>query len=173
MIEDLFGVHVASIKLKILVFGPDPNSTSADPHVVALRDKRVQIRNHLLADGHDVRFPEDLVNPNLPAPANNPILQEILLSKAYDVIVHLVQSPGTQIELGVFCTREDVCRKLQLFICKDYTGGLSYKACQMGQEFGAALSEYTYPTDLVDCHLLTAIAESVTKIQMAKYLNPN
>ncbi|MEK7873573.1 MAG: hypothetical protein AAB502_06930, partial [Chloroflexota bacterium] len=114
-IQELLKRNIDAIKLRILIFGPALEGSNDDPRVIDLRKKRKQIREYLEKIGHHVAFPEEIVDPNADPPANNPVVQEILLVKDYDFVINLIETSGTNVELGMFCTKEDCARKTHLF----------------------------------------------------------
>ncbi len=67
---------------------------STDAHVASFQEKRKQIRQKLIEEGHSAAFGEDVVDPTLPAYLADPLLQEIVAMRAADLIIVLVGSPG-------------------------------------------------------------------------------
>jgi hypothetical protein len=153
------------------VFGPSPNSASPNQAISDLLDKRKQIRDHLVLLGHTAEFPEDLVNPTGSMPADNVWFQEIALIKDYDMIVLLVESPGSNNELGLLGCKPDLARKSQCFIRAEYSGGLAYSVCEGVKTLGGDFHSFAYPTDITECHLLTKVEQQVQKIQVIKFLS--
>lgn len=170
-IEDLYRKNIKSIKLRILIFGPDPKMRNRNTRLQALKQKRIQIREHLLRDGHFAAFPEDIIDPNAPPPINNAALAEVFLMKEYDVIVVLVETPGSNVEAGQISMSTSISAKSLLFICNEHTDGYAYQACQLAQQNGAILGTFSYPGDLRDCHLLTKVSEMILKIQRGKFFS--
>lgn len=160
-----------AIKLNILVFGPQVANLSTDPRTLNLQNKRIQIRQELEALGHVVNYAEDLVDPNLPSPQNNAFLQEIVIMAEYDLIFNIVDSPGSNVELGLIAARPNLAQKASLFLDSQFNTGLSAEACRAAQFFGADFNNYIYPTDLVDCNLLTFILDRVAKAQFVKLIS--
>ena len=78
---------------------------STDPRTLNLQNKRIQIRQELEKLGHNVKYAEDEVDPNLPSPQNNAFLQEIVIMREYDLIFNLVDTPGTINETGLIASR--------------------------------------------------------------------
>lgn len=167
----LIASAISATHLRILVFGPSP-TTSAPPGSLldGLRTKRAEIRAELLNQGHTADFPEDLVDSSAPPPFDNPWFQEQLLMKSYDLILVLIGSPGSTVELGAISTNPTLCRKSQLFLCADHVGGLADQACKLAANLDARVMYYTFPPDIVDCHLFGAIDSIVKKLQVAKTL---
>ncbi len=159
-----------AIKLKILVFGPQVHTQSPDVRTAKLQGKRRDIRAKLEAIGHYVKYAEDLVDPHLPGPAGNTFFQELVIMKEYDLIVTIVDSPGSIAEAAVIATKPQLAQKSSLFLDGAYVGGLVGEACRNAEHIGAHFRTYSYPNDLDDCHLLGYIVERILQIQMMKYL---
>lgn len=172
-VADLVKRGVTSIKLRILVFGPAATNPSSAERVQALRQKRVDIRQALVDAGHVAVFPEDIVEPGLPPPVNNPVLQEMLLLKEYDYVVVLVESPGSNVELGMITSTKRFAEKSHLLIASEYGTGLARSACQLCETLGGAVSEFEYPRDITECHLLSKVLNRVATLQLARFLSPS
>lgn len=166
------GLH--GTPLTILLFGPSLGTGTSDPHASALRDKRAEIRDALRADGHKVVIVEDEIDATAPAPLNNPMIQEMAILQSYDgydLVVALVYTPGTNLELGIITSTKEIASKSHLFICKAFSTGAAYQACQMAETVRKAeFTPYDYPADLVDCHVLTKVQTKVRSLQVAKFI---
>ncbi len=165
-IKTLLAASIDSIKLNILVFGPQVDPLSTDERTRNLQLKRIQIRDELEKLGHNAKYAEELVDPTL----GNVVIQEELIMKEYDLIVNLVGSPGSIIETGLIAGRPHLAQKAQLFMDSAHSGGLVAEGCRLAKELGAYFREYTYPTDLTDCHLLSFVKERVSAVQKIRYL---
>jgi hypothetical protein len=171
-IQELYQENIEAISLSVLLFGPNPSVIPSDAHAKSLLDKRLQIRGALEGDGHLVKFGEDLVDPGLPPPASNPFLQELLLFSSFDVIIVLLYSYGTQIEVGAIATNPEAAQKSHLFLCDSFTDGLPFHACIHARDvWKAKFSLYKYPSDIVDCNLLQWSQETVAAVRVAKFLS--
>ena len=170
-ISNLIASAFAAIKLKILVFGPQVHTPSPDPRIAKLQGKRAEIRQKLEAQGHHVKYAEDLVDPSLGAATGNPFFQELVLMREYDLIVTIVDQPGSIAEATVIALKPDLAQKSALFLDSAYLGGLVGQACVSAQNIGAHFSTYDYPVDLDACHLFGKIEERVERVQMIKYLS--
>jgi hypothetical protein len=172
MMASLVASAIAASRLRILVFGPTPApSALSDPLSAGLRKKRIEIRTELLSQGHIADFPEDLIDLSQPPPFDNPWFQEQLLMKQYDLIVVLIGSPGSNVELGAISIDPSLCRKAQLFLCQDHAhGGLPHQACNLAATFDAQVKQFVFPDDIDACHLLGAIESIVNKLQAGKIL---
>ena len=172
IIETLLEKNVDNIPLNILVFGPNPEGQFDEQRINDLKKKRLEIAEYLRAKGHNVIFPENMIAPNSPPIDKADIpLMEMALMKEYDLIVNLVDTPGTNAEATMIMMKPDFARKSTMFICDEHRGGLVYGVCKLANTMGADLTEYKYPSDLVECHLLTKIAEKVRAIQIAAFLS--
>lgn len=159
------------IKLNILVFGPQVHTISDNERTKNLQLKRIQIREALETLGHFVRYAEDLVDPNLPSPQNNAVLQEIVIMPEYDLIVNIVDSPGSIGEAFLIASKASLSQKATLFMDESYTDGLPAEACRLAATLGANFETFKYPDDLVQCHLLGFVKERVEKTQFAKFFS--
>ena len=169
--EDLLAKTITNISLKILVFGPQVAALSKDERTRNLQLKRIQIRDELERLGHHVRYAEDLVEPDLPGEFSNAFLQEIVIMTEYDLIVTIVDSPGSITEATMIAGKPDLARKASLYVDHEHRGGLVAQACDFAKSLGADYQTYKYPEDLVDCHLLGYVKDKVKNVQIVKYLN--
>jgi hypothetical protein len=171
-IVKLLKAGMAACPLSILVFGPQLKPASKKPHVRALQKKRKQLVASLVDAGHEVILVEDLIDRSVSSPLDNAFVQEIavLLHAQFDMIINLVHTSGTNVELGVIAGRKELAAKAQLFLCKDFSAGLSWAACKAAQSQGAAFTPYDYPKDISECHLIGKVLKRVEKVQLAKYL---
>lgn len=158
-----------SIKLKILVFGPSPLGTHASPFEAELGRKRADIRDALNADGHAAVFPEDLLKGTTDPAIDNPYLWELSLVREYDLVVHLVGSPGSIDELSLF-HRPELALKATFFFNRAHITGLPFAHATTLENIGATLQTYLYPDDLASCNLMTQVKNKVHKVQIGKYL---
>lgn|GEM_PF-3323987 len=166
----LVATSIGAIKLKILVFGPQVTTMSANPRTSKLQAKRIEIRAKLEHLGHDVNYAEDLVDPTLPGITGNPFLQELLIMSEYDMIVTLVDSPGSIVEATVIASRPLLARKASLFMDDDYKGGLAHQACEFAKAMGAHYQTYNFPVDLDACHLYGFIEARVKSTQTINFM---
>lgn len=170
-VQTLMEEGISGVALNILVFGPQVQYIADDERTKNLQNKRIEIRQALEESGHFVKYAEDIVDPNLPEPANNAMLQEIAIMHEYDLIVTLVDSPGSIVEASLICSRPTLASKATLFLDQSYMGGLVAQTCQAGEIQGADFQTYQYPEDLTECHLLGAVKKRVTKVQTVKFLS--
>lgn len=169
--QELIANGVCGTVLNILVFGPQVIHLSSDERTRNLQLKRMEIRQILENLGHYVKYAEDLVDPNLPAPFNNAFLQEIVIMAEYDLIVTLVDSPGSITEAAVISTKPDLAKKASLFLDESYINGLVGQACEAAANVGADFKTYKYPNDLTECNLLGFVKNKVGKVQLVKFLS--
>lgn len=168
----IVGSAIGEICLNILVFGPQVTHPSEQERTRALQDKRSEIRAQLEAEGHNVKFAEDLVDIDLPHPMNNSVLQEIAILHQYDLVVVLIESPGSILEATIVGTNPDLARKSSLFIDQDFRGGLvGGGLIDLAGRLGADANTFEYPKDLVECHLLGKVREKVQTTKLVKYLS--
>ena len=173
MVDDvgsLIASAVGAIKLKILVFGPQVHTPSPIERTAKLQNKRREIRQKLEAEGHLVKYAEDLVDPNLPGAGGNAFFQELVIMMEHDLIVTIVDSPGSITEATAIAMKPLLAQKSALFLDNDHIGGLVGSACKNAEDIGAHFKTYAYPADLDECHLFGYILDRVGKIQKMKYL---
>lgn len=170
-IGTLITTGIDSIRLDILVFGPQVATMSSDARTLSLQKKRIQIRDELVARGHNAKYAEELVDPTLTGPDNNPVFQELMIMESYDLVVNVVDSPGSIVEATMIAMRPTIAQKTALFLDGNYVTGLVHSACMQAQEMGAHYQTYVYPTDLDDCHLLGFVLDRVRITQKKKYLS--
>src|SRR5690606_21902503 len=137
LVNELISDATKNLNLNILVFGPQVHTFSNNERTKNLQLKRIQIREELEASGHFVKYAEDLVDPNLPSPKNNAVLQEIVIMAEFDLIINLVDSPGSILELGLIAGRSSLAQKATLFMDELYGDGLPADACRLAVHFGA------------------------------------
>ena len=169
-VKALIAYAVDAIKLKILVFGPQVHTPSSDERTARLQNKRREIRGKLEDAGHHVKYAEDLVDPDLTGAAGNAFFQELVIMREYDLIVTIVDSPGSIAEAAVIACKPDLAQKSSLFLDSAYSGGLVGQACKNAEDIGAHFQPYEYPRDLDECHLLGYVMDRVSKIQKMKFL---
>jgi hypothetical protein len=169
MMLHLITAALDGIKLKILVFGPQVHTPSAEERVAKLQAKRVQIREHLEADGHLVKYAEELVDPSIGVPGGDAFFQELVIMREYDMIVNIVDQPGSIVEATMMAMKTHLASKAMLFLDAAYAGGLVSQTCNSAADLGAHLQHFHYPRDLDDCHLLGHVADRVRLVQKMKY----
>ena len=156
------------IKLKILVFGPSPAIAHPPGFTADLAKKRQQIRDALIADGHQAHFPEDLMHGSVDPAINNHYIWEKMLVCEYDMVVNLVGSFGAVDELSLFCTPQ-LALKAALFFNQDHATGLAYEHARAIEAIGAKLHTFTYPVDLTSCKLMKQVRDKVWAVRVSKF----
>ena len=169
-VEDLFSKGIKDTRISILVFGPQVSKLSLNERTRNLQNKRIQIREKLEDLGHYVKYAEDLVDPNLPSQQSNAFLQELVIMPEYDLIINIVDSPGSIVEATAISMKPDLAQKATLFMDSEYLGGLVAETCQFAELAGADFNTYDYPNDLIECHLLGFVEERVRKVQFVKMI---
>jgi hypothetical protein len=162
-VKDLLADSLSSISLNILVFGPQVTTQSTDPRTQKLQAKRQEIKAHLAAEGHTAKFAEELVDPALPATA---FIQELVIMEEYDLIVVLVETPGSIVEMTMIARTPTLARKSALFLDEQFNTGLPADACKSAADVGAFFQYYKHPDDLVNCHLLTFVSDRAEKMRL-------
>lgn len=162
LIED----SLNEIKLNILVFGPQVKVMSSDERTRKLQNKRIDIHKELTDLGHEAKYAEELVDPNGP----NALYQEVVIMREFDLIVILIDSPGSIVEVTTVALNPNFALKSQLFLDSDYIEGLAAEACRNAKDFGASFDTFDYPKDLDECHLLGKTLNRVKIAQKRMYM---
>lgn len=165
-VKELVQENIDQSSLNILVFGPQVKQIQPEGKTRDLQLKRIQIRERLEAEGHNVNYAEDLYDSSLPHPYDNAVYQEILMMKECDLIITLVESPGSITEATLICKDQSFSFKSALFMDRDFREGLAAEACRLAETAGATFQYYDYPADLVECHLLGHVKEKVRRVQL-------
>lgn len=158
---------------RFFVFGPNPESQPNDQHILSLKAKRVQIKNHIAQHLSCVAdFPEHLfqnASSDIPIFADDPLALEIQTAiDHYDLVIILAASPGSNVELGAFLENPETRPKTAIFIHEAYADGLSGRTAK-----ARAVHFETYTEeDLSSCHLLGSVSGLIEKIQRLKLLAP-
>jgi hypothetical protein len=168
--KELIAQGVSGIALNILVFGPQVKEISTVERTRKLQLKRQEIRANLESQGHHVKYAEDLVDTELSKPFDNPVIQEVVIMNDYDLIVTLVDSPGSIVEAAMISMKPNLSLKSSLFLDEDHIEGLVGQACRQAESMGADFNTYKYPNDLTECNLLGFVKLKVGKVQQVKYL---
>jgi hypothetical protein len=168
-VRALIDRHLRATKLEILVFGPAVHPPSTDPYVASLQQKRKQIKERLLSEGHNALFGEDIVDPSLPSHLTDPLLQEVVAAGEADLIVVLVGSPGSIFEAQAISSRRELCAKAAFYCFEDHEDGLVVQHLRYMRTFGATCQLVSL-ADVNACHLTAAVLDKVAAIQIAKAL---
>lgn len=170
-VKELIKAGKENMKLNILVFGPQVKTKAPDTKTRDLQEKRKQIKAELENLGHSVKYAEELVDPSLPGIQSNEFLQEIVIMAEYDLIVNIVDSPGSIAEAALVSTKPDLARKTSLFLDSAYAHGLVAQMCKAAKILGADFLLYKYPDDLTECNLLSIIIKKVNDAQFIKLVS--
>lgn len=163
--SQLLSDTINSIKLKILVFGPQVEPLSTDVETRELQLKRIQIKDALVDAGHFARFAEDLVVSGL-----NAMVQEKVMMQNFDLVIVLLGSHGANSEATIIADNPDLAMKAQLFLDSRHVDGFVHEVCKNAEIHGAHFKSYQYPQDLTECHLLGFAKERVSVAQQRAYL---
>jgi hypothetical protein len=160
-------------KCRFMVFGPNPSIAPATALRDSLLKKRLQIRDHIgkqLSCAAD--FPEELFKnavTDIPILADNIVRLELESARIeFDLVIILLESPGTCVELGYFCADVDVKEKTAVFILDTHKAGLAANTATADARYCFFYAE----ADLDSCNLLTHVSDLVAKVQRVKFLAP-
>ncbi len=131
------------------------------------------MKHVLTAEGHEVILIEEEIKGSLPAPLDNAWVQELAILRSYeafDLIINLVHTSGTNVELGAIASTKELAGRCHLFLCDQYQNGIAWAACQAAVLVGAVFTPYAYPADLTHCHLTARALEKVRAVQIGKFL---
>jgi hypothetical protein len=156
------------IKLSILVFGPNPSIPHPPGFEADLSAKRQEIRTALTADGHDVKFPEELMHGSFDPAVDNLYIWEQMLVVQYDMIIALVGTPGAICEISLF-NRDGLALKVAFFFNEAHKTGLPFHHATSLTEIGAALHTYTYPDELRSCMLMKQVRRKAHAVRVGKF----
>lgn len=166
-VKELMEKALASAKLDILVFGPAVEPRSNDAHIASLQQKRLDIRQRLLDEGHSARFGEEVVDASLPAHLSDPLLQEVAVMRVVDLIIVLVGSPGSIAEAISISREGSLCRKATFYCFEEHKDGIVGKHLKFLESQGATFSLMSLP-DVEACHLTGAVLEKVRAVHVGK-----
>jgi hypothetical protein len=166
-VKALIDKQLKETQLEILVFGPAVDPPSTDPYVASFQNKRREIKQRLIDEGHSVAFGEDIFDPSLPAHVADPLLQEIVAMKAADLIIVLVGSPGAIAEAKTVTGDKQLCQKAGFYCFDDHKGGLVAQHLQFMSKYGATCDLVSLPA-VQACHLTAAILDRVRAVQVGK-----
>ena len=141
--SQLLAETIDSIKLKILVFGPQVHPLSEDQETQDLQLKRLQIKDALNEAGHFAKFAEDLVVSGL-----NAMVQEKVMMQNFDLVIVLLGSYGANSEATLIADNPDLAMKAQLFLDSRHVNGFVHAVCKNAELHGAHFKSYQYPEDL-------------------------
>lgn len=172
MATNYLAVALAQIKLNILIFGPDPKEAIARPKskVGKIAKKRIEIKQWLSKDGDTAHFPEDIYDPSSKGSNASIPYQELAMMRHYDVIIALIESPGTLVELGCIATHPRIAQKSHIFLDAAHKTGIAYKFAKDVEKLKGAFHSFKFPDDIIYCHLRTKISKTVEELRLAKFL---
>lgn len=166
-IKAAISAQLDATRLDVLVFGPAIAPPSTDPYVASLQQKRVAIRDALIAAGHNALFGEDVVDPTLPKHLADPLIQELMAMRSADMIVVLVYTPGAVMEATAIAREKQLCAKTIFYCFAEHKDGLVGQHLLFAQTLGAVCQLITLP-DVSACHLTTAVITRVEAVRVGK-----
>ena len=93
------------------------------------------------------------------------------MMKRCDLIVIIVDTPGSNVELGMISANPGLARKTHAFIDSKYKSGLAYKSMLLLKAMSGEMRAFEFPDDIDGCHLMTAVIKTVQRLQLVKYLS--
>jgi len=159
--EDMSAIQATP--LVVLVWGPGRSGGD-------LFKKRLQIRDMLRQHGDVALFSEELdeVCKGYAASARG---KELVQANRADFIVVIYGSPGSIAEVHDFGGFLDVLGS-KMLVCIDsrYSDGYGYSGLltELESRF-KNVHKYTYPADIHECHLMSAVDERLKKLRLGKW----
>lgn len=154
-------------QLKILIWGPGSNGVNKD-----IYDKRCQIRDGLIRQGHIAHFSEEVWTPaRLQASGLNVTVGEFLQAELYDYIICLMVSPGTIGEVHDFAKIPKFAARMMICIdnCHQVNAGYSVQGTiKIFEGLNGKIDWFQYPKDISECHLATRIMAQLNNVSHAK-----
>ena len=155
----LFNQHlkkIESVSLSILVWGPNPSSSSL------IAKKRIYIKDLLINLGHNAMFSEDLVTENQHKSLTIKTV-EFAQAKHADVILSFIEdSPGALAEVHDFCNEPTLAPKFFIMVPLKYKNSYSSNGAISLLE-KAYNSVYWYSDDeLKEC---SVVSKALSRVQ--------
>ena len=143
------------IAFNILVWGMSPGKNDL------IAQKRKDIGDQLIEDGHNAMFSEDLTH--LGSDLNlSEASKELAQAREADLIIVLVEgSPGTLAEVCDFCVRPDIAHKVYIMAPHSYRDGYPGKGALRELDEGYGGVHWYEPQEVVACNLLTQACKRV------------
>jgi hypothetical protein len=142
-------VASATVKFKILVYGPDPKSSNpASP-------TRKEILDELRRLGHDVYFPEELTVAGLPTN-----VLELRQLKKVQLVINLAASPGSQAEFENYGVT--LGKRLLVFLDGRAKGGFTDTGTRVSFRLNGGMDEFFDEDDLKTGALVLAAADWIS-----------
>jgi len=154
--------QIKQIPFVVLVWGPGASGG-------ALFAKRMQIKKALQQEGYAAVFSEDLEHLFGGSPLSAKA-RELLEAKNADMIVLLYGSPGAIAETHDFSQFNQIASKMMVFVDSKHVEGYGFKGAltDLGNTYKNVF-QYTSPSDLDECHLLTSVRERLNAMRVAKW----
>lgn len=155
------------IAFNILVWGVSPDRD------IPMAQKRNDIRNQLIEDGHNAMFSEDLSylsrDPDLSETS-----REFAQANAADLIIVLVESsPGALAEVCDFCARPDLAPKVYIMVPNSYKTGYAGQGSLKELDEGYGSVHWYQQEDVEACRILSQACKRVkARRSMAYRLSP-
>ena len=126
-----------------------------------IAQKRKDIGDQLIEDGHNAMFSEDLTH--LGSDLNlSEASKELAQAREADLIIVLVEgSPGTLAEVCDFCVRPDIAHKVYIMAPHSYRDGYPGKGDLRDLDEGYGVVHWYEPQEVVACNLLTQACKRV------------
>ena len=151
------------IAFSILVWGMSPGKNDL------IAQKRKDIGNQLLEDGHNAMFSEDLTNLGDDHGLSEKS-KEFAQAKIADLIIILVEdSPGALTEASDFCNHPDLASKIYVMAPDAYKAGYAGQGAlkELDEGYGGV---YWYRQGEIEaCNLLTQAGKRVTARRSVAY----
>jgi hypothetical protein len=160
--------EIETTPLAVLVWGPGKGP--GDPYSSSIHEKRMAVRNALLADGYAAIFSED-IDKDSPSKLESLKTREMAQSLVADFIVVIVGSAGSIAEVHDFgAFPYDIGSKMLIFVDSRHKDSYSFAGVlkELNDLYGN-VGEFEYPKDIDECHLLGKIQQRLKILRLAKW----
>ena len=160
--------QIESTPLAVLVWGPGEQQSGE--YGQNLHQKRVDIVNALVQQGYAAVFSEDIEN-DAPQVVDSLAGRELAQAIVADFIVIIMGSAGSVAEAHDFAGYvRDIGSKMLIFVDAKESGGYSCRGAlaDLNTLYGN-VSEFDYPADVTECHLLGAVQQRLGALRLVKW----
>lgn len=155
--------RIKQVALSILIWGPDPKRDSP------VARKRKELKDLLLADGHNAMFSEELASEN--EQLSDKSLEFAQALAAHLIFVLVEDSPGAVAEAHDFCNHPEIASKICVLIPKRYKRGYSAKGAIKNLEDAHGGVFWYSDADLAQCHVCTRAIKRANGLRQLHWMH--
>lgn len=152
--------RIRRVPIAVLVWGPAPASGSA------LAITREKLRDALIAEGHVVRFSEDLYDGTS---GHSLVAQQVAHAEAFDIVFSFPGSPGSIAEIHDFARIPGIGHKIIAFVDQSHNGGYSNQSLIALESALTSRIQLYEPASLPD-GVIAAALDQVHRLQELFYM---